>query len=252
MSVFAVILLIALVPKGSLSGFVCDYLGMDGISGRLCPNLQPAAPTGTVASRIDSACVDAQGLKIAITFDPAVTGEAQIQVFSTGPDFFPSARGLTDTYETSRTLTTATDQMELVIPVESMPVGEQLFGNVLMSGEGNSSYLAYLLNVSDCAAAGAPLTNPAVAALPTIASATCLPSQELMIALEFDSPVLGQYQALVADRPYQLASVVTQPATLFFSGESPPAGPIVVRLVSALDKNVVFEGAYDAPGCGGG
>ena len=71
-----------------------------------------------------------------------------------------------------------------------------------------------------------------------------------MIAFEFESQVLGQYRASVGDTPYQLASVINQPATLFFSGEPPPEGPIVIRLVSVTDEAMVFEETYSPPFCG--
>jgi hypothetical protein len=54
---------------------------------------------------------------------------------------------------------------------------------------------------------------------------------------------------LVADIPYELASVINQPATLFFSGEAPPEGPVVIRLVSAIDEVTVFEETYTPPVC---
>jgi len=211
----------------------------------------PASSSEWVASRIDSACVDAQGLKILVWFDQPLTGAANIQIFSTGPDFFPSEQGMTDTYEVSRIMTTVVDQLDLVIPVDSMPVGEQIFGNIVVSGEGAHSQVAYLLEVSDCSTTSEPPTNPQNDNTPLIQSATCLPSNQLMIAFEFDRPVLGQYQALVDDIPYQLSSVVSQPAMLFFSGEPPPEGPVLIRLVSALDEVTVFEETHTPPICGG-
>ena len=71
-----------------------------------------------------------------------------------------------------------------------------------------------------------------------------------MIAFQFDNHVLGQYRALVDEIPYQLASVINQPATLFFSGEAPPEGPVVIQLVSATDEITVFEETYTPPACG--
>jgi hypothetical protein len=134
-----------------------------------------------------------------------------------------------------------------------MPVGAQIFGNIIVSdGEGVISHVAYLINVDDCSAVNPPLPDEtliSIAGIPAIYSATCLPNQQLMIAFEFDKPVLGQYQALVADLPYQLASVVSQPTMLFFSGESPPEGSVVIRLVSAIDQVVVFEESYTPPVC---
>ena len=61
--------------------------------------------------------------------------------------------------------------------------------------------------------------------------------------------MLGQYRALVGDMPYHLASVINQPAMLFFSGQPPPNGPIVIKLISATDKVVLFEETYTPPVC---
>jgi hypothetical protein len=254
MGLFAVVFLIAIVPKDNIASFMCNYVRGYDVFARMCANLPssaiPAASGEFVASRINSACVDAQGLKMSVVFDAALTGEALVQVFSTGPDFFPSTSGLTDTYEFNRTLTTAVDHLDLIIPVESMSGGELIFGNVVVSGNPASSYVSYLTNVSDCSLSDTLSPNAAPTGVPSIHSATCLPSRQLMIAFAFEEPVLGQYQALVADSPYRLASVVTQPAVLFFSGEPPPEGPIIVKLVSAPDEIVVFEETYTPPVCG--
>jgi hypothetical protein len=253
MTLFAAVFLFIAVPKDDITKFVCNYARDFDAFVRMCSNFP--SPVGTavsdqlITSKINSACVDAQGLKIFVAFDVPLTGEAHIQVFSTGPDFFPSARGLTDTYETSMILTTPVDHLDLIIPVDSLPVGEPIFGNIIVSEESVSSYVAYLINVSDCSTASAPPSNFSPTDIPVIQSATCLPSKQLMIAFEFEKLVLGQYQALVADIPYQLASVVSQPAVLFFAGDSPPEGPIVIRLVSATDQVVVFEETYTPPVC---
>lgn len=254
MGFFAALFLIVVVPKDNIRNFVCNYArDYDGFA-RMCSNLpSPPVPADSgqfVASRINSACVDAQGLKISVTFDVPLTGEAHIQIFSTGPDFFPSARGMTDTYEISTVITTAVDHLDLVIPVDSMPVGEQIFGNIIVNEEGFSSYVAYLISVLDCSTTSALPSDSTSNGIPIINSATCLPSRQLMIAFEFEEPVLGQYRASVADIPYRLASVVSQPAMLFFSGESPPEGPIVIRLISATDEAIVFEEIYTPPACG--
>jgi hypothetical protein len=253
MGFFAALFLIVAVPKDNLTSFVCNYTRSYDAFAQMCANADsnvPQANSGEfIASRIDSACVDAQGLKISVEFDAALTGEALIQVFSTGPDFFPSSRGLTDTYELSRTFTTAVDHLDLVIPVESMSAGELIFGNVVVDGVGASSHVTYLINVSDCSLSSALPSNPALTSIPSIHSATCLPDKQLMIAFAFEEPVLGHYHALVADRPYKLSSVVTQPSILFFSGEPPPEGPVVVKLVSATDEIVVFEETYTPPVC---
>jgi hypothetical protein len=253
MGIFAALFLIAVVPKGAIPSLVCSYArAYDGFSW-MCANVpSDAAPTNPgefIASRINSACVDAEGLKISVAFDKPLMGEARIQVFSTGPDFFPSARGLTDTYEITTSLPTAMDHLDHVVPVESMPVGEPIFGNIIVNEESFSSHVTYLINVSDCSTTSELVPGPAPTSIPGIHSATCLPTGQLMIALEFEKPVQGQYQALIADRPYMLASVVNQPAVLFFSGEPPPEGPIVIKLVSAIDEVVVFEETYTPPVC---
>jgi hypothetical protein len=247
MSLFAVALLIAMVPKDGLTGFVCTYVRGYDVFARMCANV----PSDEfVPSRIDSACVDAEGLKISVAFDSPLTGDALIQVFSTGPDFFPSSRGLTDTYEVNRTLTPAVDHLDLVIPVESMSEGELIFGNIVVSGNAASSHVSYLANVSDCSLNNGLPSNTALTSIPSIHSATCLSSTQLMIAFAFEEPLRGQYQVLVANTPYKLASVVTQPSMLFFSGELPPKGPVVISLVSATDQSVVIEETYTPPICG--
>jgi len=257
MSLFAAVFLIIVVPKDNIMNLVCSYVGVDDRFSSICPDRPSPTPSVSgqlVTSRINSACVDAEGLKISIVFDAPLSGEAHIQVFSTGPDFFPSVRGMTDTYEINRTITTAVDHLELVIPVESMPVGEPIFGNIVISeDEDISSHIAYLLNVYDCSTTNTSLSNqpPAhITGKPAIYSATCLPNRQLMIAFEFEEPVLGQYQVLVANLPYQLASVVSQPAILFFSGEQPPEGSVVIWLVSAINEVTLFEETYTPPVCG--
>jgi hypothetical protein len=178
-----------------------------------------------------------------------LSGEARIQVFSTGPDFFPSSQGMTDTYEITTTLASAVDHLDVIIPVDAMPAEEQIFGNIFINDEELSSFVAYSINVSDCSASNGPPPNLTPNGVPIIRSATCLPSRQLMIAFEFEGPVLGQYRVLVADKPYQLASIVSQPAILFFSGEPPPEGPIVISLISATAQEVIFEENYTPPNC---
>jgi hypothetical protein len=132
-----------------------------------------------------------------------------------------------------------------------MSEGELIFGNIVVNGNPVSSHVTYLINVPDCSRSSAVPPNPALSGIPSIDSATCLPSKQLMIAFAFREPVLGQYRTMVADTPYKLASVVTQPSILFFSGELPPAGPIVIKLISATDEIAVFEDTYTPPVCGG-
>jgi hypothetical protein len=253
MSLFAAVFLIIVVPKDNIMNLVCSYVGVDDRFSSICPDLP--SPTASVSgqlvtSRIKSACVDADGLKISIAFDAPLSGEAHIQVFSTGPDFFPSSQGMTDTYEISTTIASAIDHLDLIIPVDAMPVEEQIFGNIYINDEELSSFVAYSINVSDCSVMSGTPPDLTPNGIPIIRSATCLPSRQLMIAFEFEGPVLGQYRVLVADKPYQLASIVSQPAILFFSGEPPPEGPIVIRLISATAQEVIFEETYTPPACG--
>ena len=252
MGLFAAVV-IAVAAKDNIASFVCNYAsGYDGFS-RICSN--PSSPPSSlgaglhVASRITSACLDREGLKISVAFDKPLTGAANIQVFSTGDDYFPSEQGLADSFKISMTIPTAVDHLDLVIPVDAMPVGVQIFGNIVVSEEGVSSYLSYFMNVSDCSTIGSLPPQLIPIGTPIIHSATCLPTRHLMIAFEFEESMPGQYQALVADIPYQLASVINQPAMLFFSGEPPPGGPIVIRLVSAIDQAIVFEETYTPPVC---
>jgi hypothetical protein len=252
MGLFAALLLVITLPKNSITSFVCSYTDGAGIFAQICANQPSTTSGGTgqfVPSRIDLACVDDQGLKISIRFDQPLTGAADIQVFSTGPDFFPSGQGMTDTYEVNQTLSTAVDHLDLVIPVDAMLVGEQIFGNMVVSEEDFHTRLAYLLEVSDCSTDREPSVNSPMG-VPVIQSATCLPGKQLMIAFEFERPVLGQYQVLVDEIPYQLSSVVSQPAILFFTGKPPDAGPVLIRLVSATDEVIVFEETYTPPVCG--
>jgi hypothetical protein len=254
MSLFAIVILVAGLPKGSMTNFVCSYVrDYDGFSGLCSDRTTPPTPASSdqlIASKINSVCLDDQGLKISAAFDEPLTGVADIQVFSTGDDYFPSEQGLADSFKISMTIPTAVDHLDLVIPVDAMPVGIQIFGNIFVSEEGVSSHLSYFLNVFDCSTIGALPSQLIPIDSPIIHSATCLPSRQLMIAFEFEESVPGQYQVLVADIPYQLASVINQPAMLFFSGEPPPEGPIVIRLVSATDQEVVFEDSYTPPVCG--
>ena len=252
MSIVAFVVIIAGLPKGGITKFVCNYAGgFDGLAGT-CADLQ--SPTSIVSnqfvtSRITAACVDDDGLKLSVEFEQPLTGNIHIQIYSTGPDFFPSERGMTDTYESTMQIANAVDRMDYVIPAESLPVGEQLFGNIVVREEEILSHVAYFMNVADCATAGAFPSQFVMIGSPVIDSATCLPTRHLMIAFEFEESVPGQYQALVAGTPYQLASVISQPAMLFFSGAAPPQGPVLIRLVSAIDQAVVFEETYTPPIC---
>jgi hypothetical protein len=253
MTLFAAVFLLVIAPKGNITNFVCNSIGDWELLDRICADVPIPPPEGSgefIAARITSACVDTQGLKISILLDEPLMGAANIQVFSTGPDFFPSEQGMTDTYEISQNITAAVGQLDLTIPVDSMPVGEKIFGNVVVSGERARSQVAYLLMVMDCSETNT-LPSTSTNVIPSIQGATCLPSKQLMIAFEFEGPVFGQFQALVAGQPYQLASIVSQPALLFFSGEPPPEGPVEIRLISATDSVTMFDETYTPPVCGG-
>jgi len=254
MSLFAIVILVTGLPQGSMTNFVCSYVGgYDGFSGLCSDRTTPpttASSNQLIASKINSVCLDDQGLKISAAFAEPLTGVANIQVFSTGDDYFPSEQGLADSFKMSLTLPTAVDHLDLVIPVDAMPVGVQIFGNVVVIEEDISSHVAYFMNVYDCETIGELPPQRQSIGSPVIHSVTCLPTRHLMIAFEFDESMPGQYQALVDNIPYQLASIINQPAMLFFSGEPPPEGPIMIRLVSATDQVVVFEETYTPPVCG--
>lgn len=251
MGLFAAIFIIAGLPKGNITSFACSYVGdYVGFAG-MCSDLKLSVGSDQpIVSKINSVCLDEQGLKISAVFDEPLTGVADIQVFSTGDDYFPSEQGLADSFKISMTIPTAVDHLDLVIPVDAMPVGIQIFGNIFVSEEGVSSHLSYFLNVIDCSRIGALPSQLIPMDSPIIHSATCLPSRQLMIAFEFEESVPGQYQVLVADTPYELASVINQPAILFFSGDPPPAGPIIIKLTSATDQEIIFEETYTPPICG--
>jgi hypothetical protein len=253
MGLFAALLIILAVPKTQITGFVCNYVGQSKFFSRMCSDLPLASGSGSgelVASRITSACLDGEGLRISVGFARPLLGASNIQVFTTGDDYFPSEQGISDSFRMSMTVADAVDHLDILIPVDSMPVGEQIFGNIAISNSDVFSFVAYSMNVSDCSVPNTPLPSLTPDQPPTIHSATCLASRHLMIALQFESPVLGQYRVLVADTPYELASVINEPATLFFSGDPPIGGPVVIRLVSATDEEIVFEETYSPPPCG--
>lgn len=252
MGLFAALFLIIVVPQ-NIAGFVCRLTGDSSMFSRMCSDLPVLVPTDAnpiVASRVISACLSNDGLKLSVAFDEPLTGASNIQVFTTGDDYFPSEQGISDSFRMNTTVHSAADQVEFIIPVDSMPVGEQIFGNFAINDEDVSSFVAYSMNVTDCSEKSQPTFSPTLDDIPMINSATCLPSRHLMIAFAFESQVFGQYRASVADIPYQLASVINQPATLFFSGEPPPPGPVVIKLISATDEVTVFQETYTPPLCG--
>jgi hypothetical protein len=253
MTLFAAALILISMPKGNLTTSLCRYFAGYEAFAQMCldlpsPPVPPLEPP--IAAEITMACLDSEGLRISVALAQPLTGSSSIQVFTTGEDYFPSDQGISDSFRMNLAIPGETDHLDLVVPVDSMPVGEQIFGNIVITDEGVSSFVAYSMNVSDCSVAAMFPPDETPHERPIIRSATCLPSRQLMIAFEFDGAVFGQYRALVAGIPYRLASVINQPATLFFSGEPPPEGPAVIRLVSATDEATVFEEAYTPPVCG--
>jgi hypothetical protein len=243
---------LGIVAKDNITRFICQYSVFNKICSTLSSSFTSINPDQITSSQITSACVDTQGLKISVIFVPALVGEASIQVFTTGEDVFPSELGMADSFKMSMAVPDSVDQLGFVMPVETMPVGEHVFGNIVVrNGDLVSSHVAFFVRVTDCSATDA--SNPTLITntdnMPIAQQTTCLPGKRLMVAFEFDKPVLGQYQALIANLPYQLVSVGNQPAILFFSGDSPSQGPVVIRLISATDQEVVFEESYTPPVC---
>ncbi|HSL29481.1 MAG TPA: hypothetical protein VK900_09805 [Anaerolineales bacterium] len=254
MGLFAAILLIITLPPGTIPNFLCNSAGARDALPRMCSSVPASGPEGSgqlITSTITSACLDGGGLNISVTFSEPLTGASTLQVFTTGDDYFPSEQGISDSFRMNMRLAGDADHADFIIPVDLMPVGEQIFGNFVITDDDVYSFVAYSVYVSDCSAPGIVPADPSPNDIPVIRSATCLPSRHLMIAFEFQGPVLGQYRASVDDIPYELASVINQPATLYFSGDSPPEGPVIVRLLSATDEVTVFEETFTPPVCAG-
>src|SRR5688500_12166356 len=92
MGIFAALFLIIAVPQ-YITSIVCSFTGNSPMFSRMCSSLPSPTPPGAsriVASRIISACLDRDGLKISVAFDEPLTGASNIQVFTTGDDYFPS------------------------------------------------------------------------------------------------------------------------------------------------------------------
>lgn len=245
---------LGIVAKDNITRFICQYPVFDKICASLSTSPGSINPDQITSSQITSACVDTQGLKISVVFVPSLVGEASIQVFTTGEDVFPSEQGMEDSFNMSMAVPDSVDQLGFVIPVESMSVGEHVFGNIIVrKGDLVSSHVAFFVTVSDCSATDASASNPTLINnpdnIPIAQQSTCLPGKRLLVAFEFAEPVFGQYQALLANLPYQLVSVGNQPAILFFSGDSPSKEPVVIKLISATDQTVVFEESYTPPVC---
>ncbi|HEU0291503.1 MAG TPA: hypothetical protein VFR47_02130 [Anaerolineales bacterium] len=252
MILFVAAFVMLITVKDNITGFACQYEALKSIcSGNVSPSINSEQFT---RSMISSACVDTQGLQITLVLGSAVDGRADVQVFTTGEDVFPTEQGMSDSFKMSLAIPAPTNRLDFVIPVESMPVGEHIFGNIVTTREKViSSYVAYFVKVSDCSTTDSPSANPTLMTsqedIPIQHETTCLPGNRLMVAFEFDKPVFGQYQAMVAGRPYQLVSVGNQPAALFFSGEHPGGKPVAIRLLSATDQAVLFEESSTPPVC---
>lgn len=88
---------------------------------------------------------------------------------------------------------------------------------------------------------------------PEIINATCVgkgAGKQLMIVFKFDQDVIGEYAALVADIPYELASVTQYPDRLYYFGTPPPQGPITIKLVSTSNQAIAYEEIYTPVVCG--
>jgi len=253
MSLFAAFVL-GIASKDSITGFVCQYESFNKICATMSSLPPRINPDKFVTTQINSACVNDQGLQISVVSGPPLFGKANIQVFTTGEDVFPSESGMEDSFRMSMAIPDAADQLGFIIPVESMPVGEHIFGNIVVEDAGVIfSHVAFFIQISDCSAIDTAASNPTLITdqnlVPTTYRATCLPDNRQMVEFEFDKPVFGQYQALVGNLPYQLVSVGNQPAILFFSGDSPPAGVENIKLISATDQTVIFDETYTPPVC---
>jgi hypothetical protein len=241
-----------IIAKDKITELACQYPALEIIcAGQAVPAIDSE---GVTPSMISSACVDTRGLQISAALARPLAGKANVQVFTTGADVFPTERGMSDTLGMSLDISAPTNQLDLVLPVQSMPVGEYIFGNIVTSQENAiSSYVAYFIRVTACSTSDAPSPNPTLMSshenIPLTHNVTCLPGNKLMVVFEFDQPAFGQYQATVADIPYELVSVGDQPAALFFSGEHPGEKPVPIRLVSATDQAILFEESYTPPVC---
>jgi hypothetical protein len=101
--------------------------------------------------------VDKHGLKISVAFDVPVKGVANVQVFTTGDDYFPSDQGLADSVRTNTVIPSETDHLDIIIPVDAMPTDIQIFGNIIVNDDdGISSHVAYFLQVSGCSTTTVP------------------------------------------------------------------------------------------------
>jgi hypothetical protein len=182
MGLFAALFLVIAVPQ-NITAVVCSHAGETSVFARMC-SPPPQGGGDIVASRIISACLNSEGLNLSVAFDEPLTGASNLQVFTTGDDYFPSEQGISDSFRMNMTISSASDHVDFIIPVDSMPVGEQIFGNFLINDEGLSSFVAYSMNVTDCSVISGPPPSSTPNDTPTINSATCLPSRHLMVNIE--------------------------------------------------------------------
>lgn len=250
MSLFVTVFVIIILAREGSWRFVCQYEGLEGLCTDPSSVSIPGVSDPLIASEVISACVDADGLRLSVAFGSPLAGEADIQVFTTGEDVFPSERGMSDTFITTTAIPAETDHLDIEIPVESMSVDEHVFGNITVRTENVvSSHVSYFVIVSGCSAVSSPATTAANDNHPTTYRMTCLANERLMIAFEFDQPVFGQYQTLVGNQPFALASVGNQPAILFFSGDFLADGPTTIKLISATSQIVLLEETVSLPDC---
>jgi hypothetical protein len=72
-----------------------------------------------------------------------------------------------------------------------------------------------------------------------------------MIVFEFEQDVMGNYEAYIANIPYQLTPVSGYPKRLYYIGEPPPQGPISINLILTSEKpRSVFLETYTPVVCG--
>jgi len=205
----------------------------------------------SISSTITSACLDNNQLMLSVKFDAPFTGEVRIQVFFQDGGWYE--------YGTATTIASPTDHLDIILPGVAIPVGGRISGNLSAHGLGIVSYVEYRLNVLDCFPSAAvvlpptPTSTPNPDGIPVIINSFCVggKTKQLMVVFQFEQDVTGEYEAFVADMPYQLAPVADQPKRLFFFGTpSPGGGKPKIVLQSLPDHALVFaENAYPVAQC---
>ncbi len=214
-----------------------------------------------------TACLDGNDLTIAIQFDRPVTGEAHLQVFSSGGSDFltqPDATGFqqrTNNFNKTENITAAIARWEIVIPTSSNPVGIGISGTFVLFplvGEApNSAWVEFSMEVLECnpteilPPTETPTPTPNPDGTPAIINSICVSNTQLMIVFEFQQPVTGLYEVFVNGIPYQLTPVPDQPDRQFFIGAAPPGGGMPTIVLQSLpDHALVLEVAdYSVPQC---